>query len=462
MPNTPSRPATRGSLRELLTLAWPMVVSRSTQSVVGLADALMVAPLGAAALAATTTGAINTFAIVILPMGTVFIVQSFAAQYAGRGDLVSARRFAWYGLVLAAVSQALALVAVPFVPAALGRFGFEPQVLGAMSSYMMIRLCSTGFIVLTEALGNWFGGIGDTRVQMRASVLTMFVNLFLNWVFIYGNLGAPRLGVPGAALASALATVAGAGFMWAAFTARQREIAAGQPLALRLRELVRVVRFGFPNGINWFMEVSAFTLFLNAVVSQLGTVVLASLNVILQINSVSFMPAFGLTSAGAILVGQAIGRSGLAEVPGLVWLTVRVTLTWQGAVGLAYLLFPRVFIAPFATHGADAAQLMEVGALMLALSAAWQLFDAVGLTVGEALRAAGDTAWCMWARLVAAWALFLPASWLLITRFGGGPAMVMVCVIGYLAILAAALLWRFQSGAWRRIALTEPAHELPL
>ena len=462
MSTAPSYPPTRGSLRELLTLAWPMVVSRSTQSVVGLADALMVAPLGAAALAATTTGAINTFSLIILPMGTVFIVQSFAAQFAGRGDLTSARRYAWYGLILAAVSQVLALAAVPFVPRTLALFGFEPHVLAAMSGYMTIRLCSTGFIVATEALGNWFGGIGDTHVQMRASVLTMIANLVFNWVFIFGNMGAPAMGVAGAALASALATLIGTVFMGAAFALKQREIAAGRPLALQMGEMLRVVRFGLPNGINWFMEISAFTLFLNAVVSQLGTIVLAALNVILQINSVSFMPAFGLTSAGAILVGQAIGRATRDEVPALVRLTATVTLSWQVAVGLVYLLFPRVLIAPFAASGAEAEELARIGALMLALSAAWQLFDGIGLTVGEALRAAGDTAWCMWARLVAAWVLFLPGSWWLITHFGGGPAMVMLCVVGYLAILAVAFVWRFRSGAWRRIALTGHEHELPV
>ena len=437
-----------------------MVVSRSTQSVIGLADALMVAPLGAAALASTSTGAINTFSLVILPMGTVFIVQSFASQYAGRGDLVSARRFAWYGLILAALAQVMALAALPFVPRTLGLFGFEPQVREAISGYMMIRLCSTGFIIVTEALGNWFGGIGDTQVQMRASILTMIANIALNWVFIFGHLGAPAMGVRGSALGSALATLVGAVFMFVAFTAKQREIVGGQPLALRMSEFLRVVRFGVPNGVNWFMEISAFTLFLNAVVSQLGTVVLASMNVILQLNSVSFMPAFALASAGAILVGQAIGRAAKDEVPALVRLTMGVSLAWQGTVGLIYILFPRMLIAPFATHGAEAEQLLKVGTLMLVLSAAWQLFDSVGVTVGEALRAAGDTAWCMWARLAVAWALFVPVSWWLIAHMRGGPATVMLCVVGYLAILSVVLYWRFRTGAWRRIELTE--HELPV
>src|SRR5687768_12615646 len=93
-------PAAAGaSLRTLLVLAWPVILARSTQAVIGFSDALMSAPLGVDALAAVTTGALNIFAVVILPTGVVYIVQSFAAQLAGRGELVAARRYAIYGLL---------------------------------------------------------------------------------------------------------------------------------------------------------------------------------------------------------------------------------------------------------------------------------------------------------------------------------------------------------------------------
>ncbi len=100
---------TTPSLRSLLSLAWPIVLSRATQSVMGFFDALMVAPLGEESLAAVTTGALNTFAFIIMPMGTVFILQSFAAQLRGRGDAAALPRYAWYGLLLAVVFGALSL-----------------------------------------------------------------------------------------------------------------------------------------------------------------------------------------------------------------------------------------------------------------------------------------------------------------------------------------------------------------
>jgi MATE family multidrug resistance protein len=445
----PSRPG----LRELLTLAWPVVLSRSTQSVVGLCDALMSARLGDQALAAVTTGAINLFSIAVLPMGTVFIVQSFAAQLQGRNDLAAARRYAGYALVLAAITTVLGAAATPFFGAWLRVFHFAPGVHADMTGYLEWRFWSVGPYIAVEALGNWFAGLGNTRVHMRASVLTMVSNVVLNWVLIFGHLGAPAMGVRGAALASGLATVAGLVWIALAFARRQREIADG-PLALRMTEFLRMLRFGVPNGLNWFMEIAAFTLFLNAVVARLGTTVLAAMNAILQINSISFMPAFGLASAGAVLVGQAIGRGEKDDVPRLLGLAARVALAWQCSVGLAYFLIPKLIMRAFASE-AGSVELITVGASMLALSAAWQLFDALGLTIGEALRAAGDTTWCMWARLLTAWTVFVPVAWWAVSLRHGGALAAIGVTIFYIAVLACAFLWRFRSGAWRRIELVE-------
>jgi len=441
-------------LRELLLLAWPVILSRSTQAVVGLADALMCARLGDEALAAVTTGAIDLFAIAILPMGTAFIVQSFAAQLQGRGDLPGARRFGWYGLVLAGLTTIFALAATPFLRSTIARFGFAPGVTDLMGGYMEWRFWSIGAYVAVEALGNWFGGLGDTRVHMRASVLTMVINVLLNWVLIFGHWGVPAMGVRGAALASALATMAGLVFMLIAFLVHQRRIGEGRPLGLRRREFVRMLRFGVPNGINWFLEIAAFTLFLNAIVGKLGTASLAAMTVILQINSIAFMPAFGLASAGAVLVGQAIGRGEPEQVPRILRLTAGIAFIWMMFMGLVYFTIPGVIMSAFAS-GAASLELIAVGSVLLRWSAAWQAFDAFGITIGEALRAAGDTAWCMWLRLLSAWIVFLPLAWWWVTVKNGGPAGAIGAIVVYVALLSGAFVWRFRSGVWRRIELVE-------
>ncbi|MHB8872160.1 MAG: MATE family efflux transporter [Myxococcaceae bacterium] len=447
----PPRPVP--SLAKLLRLAWPIVVSRSSQVVVGVTDALMVTKLGVAALAATTTGAFNVFAVLILPMGIAFIVSSFSSQLFGRGDGRGARRYAYYGLLLALGTQVLCVAGLGAIEPLLELLSYEPEVRALMLGYVWIRLLSGGAAIGLEALANYYGGLGNTRLPMLANVLAMVLNVFGNWVLIYGHLGAPAMGVKGAALASALATwIAFLGllavFVW------EGRYATGQRQPLRAREFLRMLRFGIPSGLNWFFEFFAFNFFINVVVAGLGTTALAAFMAVMQINSVSFMPAFGLASAGAILVGQAIGAGAKDEVPRVVRLTFAAAGAWQGVVGIFYLLFPTFLFSPFA-DGEGGAELLRQGARMLMLSAAWQLFDAGASTLAEALRAAGDTAFTLWARLAVAWLVFVPGSYVTVRYLGGGDLGAVVWLVAYLGLLAGVLYLRFRSGVWRTLQLVE-------
>jgi MATE family multidrug resistance protein len=448
-----SRPA---ALSPLLALAWPIVVSRSSQVVVGLCDAVMVAHLGEAALAATTTGAMNATAFFIFPMGVVFIVSSFASQLFGRGDARGARRYGWYGLAVAAATQLFALAAIPAVRPLMGAIYEDAALRDLLASYLRWRILSSGAAIGLEALGSYYGGVGDTRRPMRANVAAMVLNVIGNWLLIDGHLGAPALGVAGAAIASAASTSVAFVGLFAAFLAEGRR--AGSALRdLRARELGRMLRFGLPSGVNWFFELFAFTFFANVLVAGLGTRSLAALMAVLQVNSVAFMPAFALASAGAILVGQAIGSGRRDDVPRLVGVTFAACAAWECAMGVFYLAAPGLLLAPFARDPASAGALLAVGMRVLRLSAAWQLFDAAVATLGECLRAAGDTAYTLWARLAVAWLFFVPGSWISVRWLGGGDATAVGWIVLYLAVLAGVLWLRFRGGAWRRIELVEAA-----
>ena len=446
-------------LRVLLVLAWPVILARSSQSVIGFCDALMIAPLGEDALAATTTGAINVFSVIILPMGIAFIVQSFAAQFQGRGDLLGARRYAWYGLILGGIFLVLGAVSIPLVGPILHQFPYSPAVHQAMTDYVSIRLLAVGGIVGTEVLGNWYGGLGNTRLHMIASMLAMVLNVLGNWLLIEGNLGFPGLGVQGAAIASVIATWAGFALLAVIFLARWGSERTTGKLQLSWAEFFRMLRFGTPNGVNWFIEFAAFALFLNLVIADMGAVVQAAMMVVIQINSVSFMPAFGISSSGAILVGQAIGRGEHDDVENIVGQTAAVTAIWQVSVGLVYVAIPAVLMGWFAPPTENSGEFLAVGASMLVISVAWQLFDAWAMSLSEALRAAGDTSWCMWARMTLAWLFFTPGALIAVRVLGGGPNTAMACLALYLALLAFALIWRFHSGAWRNIDLTGKSPE---
>jgi MATE family multidrug resistance protein len=446
----------RPRLSTLLALALPMLLARASQSVITFADAIQIKDHGEGAIAAVATGGLNAVGILILPQGIVFIVQSFVAQLAGRDERDQAPRFAWYGLAIAAVTAVVGLALIPVVPHVLGLAGYSPTVRDEMSEYIQIRILSVGAAVGIEALGNWYGGLGNTWMQMIAGAITMVIAIACNWLFIDGHLGAPALGVDGAAVASVIATWAGFLFLAFAFWRRWGGVPARTgPLGLSRRELRRVVRFGLPNGLNWFLEFGAFQLFVNGVFASLGDTAVAALNVVLAINSLAFMPAFGLASSGAILSAQAIGRGARDDVWPTVKLTLACTIVWMLAIAAIYVAATDTVLGWFAPES-HPHEIVAVGGSMLAISALWQVFDATGMTLSETLRAAGDTAWTAGARIVLAWLVFVPAAFIITDELNGGTVGAMACLVGYLALLALLLAVRFRSGAWRKIELIEP------
>jgi MATE family multidrug resistance protein len=218
----------------------------------------MVEHLGPRAIAASATGGFNVFLIMILPMGTVFIVQSFVAQRVGANHRDATPRFAYYGLIIALASGLVALAAIPAIDPLLALADFSPEVRSQMSEYMAIRMYSVAEVVGVEVLANWYGGLGNTWMALVASIISMVSDLFLNWVLIYGHLGAPAMGVNGAALSTTIGSFVGLAVLGISFWRRWGMSIGGAPAPARqpilrtlsFKELRRVLRFGFPNGLR--------------------------------------------------------------------------------------------------------------------------------------------------------------------------------------------------------------------
>jgi MATE family multidrug resistance protein len=441
------------ALLRLFQLAWPIVLARASQSVIGFCDALMTAPLGEAPLAAVTTGSLNAFLAIILPTGVVFILQSFTSQLRGRGEVEAVHRYAWYGLGFALVAQLGALLIIPFLPRLLAVITHDPVVRAHMQTYLAIRLLSVGPAVAIEALGNWYGGLGNTRLAMIAGVTSMLANVLGCYLLIEPRAGLPGYGVAGAAWASVLATCLGLVTIAVPFARGWGAPPKPARFQLFAHEFWRVVRFGLPNGVNWFLEFAAFIFFIDVMVAHLGTTALAAFNVVMQLNSIAFMPAFGLASAGAILVGESIGRREFAECRRFVRLTLIAAASWMVSVGTLYFWMPEPLMRLFAQPGSSLEVFLATGSVMLTFSAFWQLFDATGITLSESLRAAGDTTWCLIVRVVLAWCVFIPGGWYFILQRGGGVTAVMSLMVGYILLLSSAFALRFLSGKWQNIDL---------
>ena len=286
-----------GIARPLVGLAWPIVIARSTQVLVGVTDVRMVGHLGQDALAATADGALLAVALLVLPVGVVSIVSAFTAQLAGAGRPGEARRFGYYGLMVALATQVAALALLPSIPWALARLDCSPEVAALMGGVLRVRLFAAGAAVGLEALGSYYAGRGNTRLPMLAALSALLLNVAGNWLLIDGRAGLPALGVAGSALASTLATTLAFLGLLSVFLL-DRGGAGAARTTLSARELRRMLRVGLPVGMSSFLEGFAFAFFVNAVMARFGTTTLAAFLTVLQLSALVTLPAFALRQRG--------------------------------------------------------------------------------------------------------------------------------------------------------------------
>jgi len=440
----------RGGLREVAGLAWPVIVSQMSSTLMGVVDTAMVGRLGPTELAAVGFAHIWTWTLFSLFIGTASGVQTFVAQHHGAGDEKRCGVWVWQALVVVVPAAALVATLVgATAPLWLAALGPSPALQAQALEFLPGRL--VGLVGTTVAFGwvSFFRGIGDTRTPMLGAVLANLVNVTLGYGLIFGELGFPQLGVAGSGVAMAVGEWSFALFLGAAAARRAVRARYGTgPAAARSAEVRRVLRTGLPIGGQWVLDMSAFAVF-TTLVARMGDASMAASQAFISLLSLSFMQASGLSIAAATLVGRYVG----AGDPASAERSFRTALGLAGVLGasvaLLFLTVPELLLGLYSRD----ADVLALGGPLLALGAGFQLLDALGITTSGALRGAGDTRWPFLAQAALAWFVFLPAAWLFGITWGWGLTGAWAGGLVYVAGLAVAFVWRFRAGAWRRIRI---------
>jgi MATE family multidrug resistance protein len=440
----------RGGLREVSSLAWPVIVSQMSSTLMGVVDTAMVGHLGATELAAVGFAHVWTWTLFSVFIGTASGVQTFVAQHHGAGD--EKRCGGWVWQALAVVAPAAALVAAgvgasaPLWLAALGpSAALQEQALEFLPGRLV------GLVGTTVAFTwvSFFRGVGDTRTPMLGAVLANLVNVGLGYGLIFGKLGFPQLGVAGSGVAMAVGEWTFAAFLGVAASRRALCARYGTgPSALRAADVRRVLRTGLPIGGQWVLDMAAFAVF-TTLVARMGDASMAASQAFISLLSLSFMQASGLSVAAATLVGRYVGAGDPASAERSFRTALGLAGALGGSVALLFLTVPDLLLRLYS----EDADVLALGGPLLALGAGFQLLDALGIATSGALRGAGDTRWPFLAQASLAWFVFLPAAWLFGITLGGGLTGAWAGGLVYVAALAAAFVWRFRTGAWRRIRI---------
>jgi multidrug resistance protein, MATE family len=267
-------------------------------------------------------------------------------------------------------------------------------------------------------------------------------------MFIFGNLGAPEMGAEGAGLATFLAHVVGAALYF------RLGIRFGGPYGfLRLRpergEVRRVLRLAVPAGLQQMLDVAALTT-TYAIVGRVGTAELASYAVLINFINVVGLPAWGLGTAGATLVGQALGRKDVADANRWAWDTVKVGMLTMALLGIPFWLMPETLLSIWIHDPATVAIAVwptRILGLMIVV-------NGVGYMLATLLNGAGDVKKVTWVNLVTQWLVLVPGAWLVGPVLGFGLLGIWLVHqflfrLGHVFIFG----WFWRRGGWSRILL---------
>ena len=429
-----------------MMLAGPIVVNQLGQVGMNTADTIMVGPLGAAPLAAAGLGSALHYFGLIMTTGVVMGMAPLVSQAFGRGDVEECGRVLVQGSWLALVLSIPVLISCLYGRELSLLLGQEAEVAVLTGGYLRALALGIPPALLFVAARQYLEGMGHATAPMVVTFMGLGVNIVANRVLIYGvGDWIPALGVVGSGWATTIVRCAMLVAI-AVFLATHRSLQVrAMDLRPRLRDVRRIFGVGAPVGAQFGMEVGLFS-FAAVMMGWLGAVELAAHQVTINIASTTFMIALGTSMAGSIRVGQHIGGRRPRAMRHAVLATYLLSTGFMLCCAVIFVIAPRALIGLYTPHE----NIIDLGAQLLLMAAAFQLFDGAQVAGVSVLRGAAETRGPMYVAAFGYWGVGLPIAYLFAFQYGWGPLGVWTGLSIGLAAVAVLLLERVRRVFWLR------------
>jgi MATE family multidrug resistance protein len=438
------------TLRQLLSLSLPMVVSQGAFAVMIFTDRLFMSHIDSVHIAASLGGGIASFFCISLFMGLITYANALVAQYYGAGELQKCPRVTAQGVLIALASFPLLLAVAYWGGDAFAYLGHDPAQVPLEQVYFRILMAGSLFTLLKACLACYFSGIGRTRVVMISDLLGTALNIPLSWVLIFGKFNMPEMGIAGAALGSVVATVFSIGLFLYFYLAPAHQQQFSVRLSWRFDKSImrRYLRLGMPSGLEAFMNTATFNLFL-LLFQSYGVVQGAAMAIVFNWDMLSFIPMIGLNIGVMSLIGRFVGARDMGSANQVISSGFLVALSYSSLLAIVFLVFRSSLVGVFDTNEESFPQIQALADHMMIGLVTYMMADAIILIAGGALRGAGDTRWIMITSTSVHWVMLL-AQYYVIVVSDYGPRVSWWVFVAMLLTLAALYLGRLLGGTWRR------------
>jgi len=408
----------RFEIRRVLVLALPVMIAQVGSMLLGTVDTMMVGRIGEDALAAAALGNAWFYAVLLVGQGVVHGIDPLVTQAHGARDAAGTARALQRGVVVAVVASVPLCFVLAFTGDVLLWSGQEPELAALAHEYIWVQIPSLPFFLLFMAVRQYLQGRELMRPGMWVMAFANIGNLVFNRVLIFGAFGVPALGLFGAGIATGLTR----GLMvvvllvWVIrFRLYEGAWVPWSREAVRVRALVAVWRSGWPVAVQMSLEVWAFS-FGTLIAGTLGATAVAAHAVVLNMASLTFMMAVGVSQGVVTRVGNLIGAGERARAQRAAWVGLASGASVMALAGLVFLVFrdalPRIYTGE--------AQIIALASTILPVAAAFQVFDGAQAVGCGVLRGMGRTLPAAGFNLLGYWVLGLPVGWWLATYAGFG------------------------------------------
>jgi MATE family, multidrug efflux pump len=405
-------------LRPMLALAAPVIIAELGWVTMGIVDTLMVGRLGPDAIGAVGLASALFIAVGVFAMGLLLGLDPLVAQAFGARRIDECHRWLVAGVWLALLATPPVVFGVYLINLSLPLLGLPAAVVTLAQPYLAVVGWSLPPLLLYVAFRRYLQAMNIVRAVTYTLIAANVVNAIANWILIHGHFGAPRLGVTGAAYATLASRLALALALFMVILRREQHTVprlGETPLSLDRTRVRTLVVLGLPAGGQMLLEVGVFAT-ATALAGRVSATSLAAHQIAINMAALTFMIPFGLSSAAAVRVGQAIGRRDPQGAMTAGWTAIALGLSFMAAAALVFLSMPGALIRAFT----DDRAVIDIGVRLLFVAAVFQLFDALqGVTTG-ALRGLADTRTAMLWNLGGHWLVGLPLGYLLCFRWNHG------------------------------------------
>lgn len=436
-------------IKRIFSIGLPIMGGMVSGVVLGLIDTAMVGSLGDAALGAVGFSSFAAFIYLGFFHGFSIAVQATVSRRRGEGNLLACGPYLTAGLMVIALSAPICSAILYFaIPSIFPLINSDPEVVSIGVDYIRWLILQAVFVGFIAANSGFWNGLGMSRIYLPSLILMHLSNVLFNYMFIFGNFGAPEMGAEGAGFATALSAVVGSA-MFLLLGIRH-----GRPFGFLVSwptkpEIRNVLRLAIPAGLQQFLDVAALTT-TYSIVGMVGTRELACYSVLINFINLVGLPAWGLGTAGATLVGQSLGEKDVPAASQWAWDVIKVGSVAMFVLGIPFWLFPDALLSIW-IHDPETRDLAIWPTRILGLMIC---INGMGYMLATLLNGAGDVKKVTWVNLFTQWLLLVPGAYLLGPYLGFGLIGIW-CLhqFGYRAghVLIFGYFWR--KGDWAKISI---------